>query len=510
MKKLFSRLPKKLLGVALVVVAVSGLTAGVKAWYPNRPTFTMQNPAPYVTFNSITDNPDYGDERTFFDGKDAANTASGGFAGKVNVKDGEEVLLRVYVHNDASSNLNGADFTGEGVAHGAKVRIALPTATAGALRANAYINATNAKPGEVADSLDFGGATPFSVSYVPGSAVMYTNAVPTGFKLSDSIVTSGAAIGYKGANGTIPGCLEYSGIVTIKVKVNVPTFKMEKRVALPGDKAWGDSVNAKAGQTVKYEISFTNTGKTTLNDVVVRDQLPKDVKIVPGSTKIYNANYSNGVSAGTDAVVSNGGISIGSYTAGSNAYVDFEATMPSADKLVCGINKLTNIAEVSTNGQALTDTADVVVNKECQPEQPQPQYSCTAFEVTKGENRTVTVSKFTTSQKNATFKSVVIDWGENGVQPLSTNKAVGQTHQYAAEGTYTVTATAHFSTAKDNDVTSTNNCVATVTFSSTTPPETPKVLPSTGAGSVIGLFAVTAAAASAAYYFVVSRRFARQ
>src|SRR3981081_2481322 len=115
MKHLLSLLPKKVVAVAAGLVLVAGFTAAVHAWSPDRPTFTMQNPAPYVTFNSITNNPDYGDERTFFDGKDAANTASGGFVDTVNVTSGETVLLRMYVHNNAASNLNGANLDGTGV-----------------------------------------------------------------------------------------------------------------------------------------------------------------------------------------------------------------------------------------------------------------------------------------------------------------------------------------------------------------------------------------------------------
>lgn len=515
MKRVFSSLPKKLLAVTVAVVAAVGLTAGVKAWYPDRPTFTMQNPAPYVTFNSITDNPDYGDERTFFDAKNATNTQSGGYAGKVNVTSGEEVLMRVYVHNDASSNLNGADFTGTGVAKGAKVRIALPTATDNALRANAYVSATNAKPSEVADSVDFLNTLPFSVSYVPGSATMYTNAVPGGFKLSDSIVTSGAPIGYKGADGTIPGCLQYSGIVTIKVKVNMPSFTVSKTVAAKGDTSWKKSTTAKAGETVKYEVSFKNTGSTTLNDVIIRDQLPKDVKIVPGSTKIYNANYHNGVSAGTDAVVSNGGISIGSYTAGSNAFVDFQAVMPTADKLACGTNKLTNIAEASTNNQALTDTADVTITKECQ-EQPSPVYSCDLLKVTPGDNRTVTVNDFKyTAKSGATFKNVVLSWGDSS-QDLTATSLAGKTHTYSKDGSYKITATAHF-TVNNKDVSDTNEkCAQVVTFSTTTPPTVtpptttpPETLVNTGPGEVAGLFAAVAFAGAIAHRLFLARRLTR-
>lgn len=44
--------------IALSSIFVAGLIgAGVWAWGPNRETFTVENPATYVTFNSITNNP---------------------------------------------------------------------------------------------------------------------------------------------------------------------------------------------------------------------------------------------------------------------------------------------------------------------------------------------------------------------------------------------------------------------------------------------------------------------
>src|ERR1700682_1722309 len=106
MKRVFQRLPKKLLASLVVAGAIIGVSVAAHAWFPNRPTFTVANPAPYVTFNSITDNPNYGDERTFFDTKNSTDTSSGGFVNNAKVQDGETLLLRTYVHNNAASNLN--------------------------------------------------------------------------------------------------------------------------------------------------------------------------------------------------------------------------------------------------------------------------------------------------------------------------------------------------------------------------------------------------------------------
>lgn len=521
MKKLVSRLSSKVLIFTATVLAVAGTLGAAKAWYPDRQTFTIGNPAPYVTFDSITDNPNYGDERTFFDAKDAANTQTGGFTDLTNVTDGETVMLRMYVHNDAASNLNTvSDGKGGyvGVATGAKARVYLPTATDTALRANAYISASNAKPGEVADTVDFRGATPFQVSYVPGSAVMYTNAVPSGFKLNDSIVSTGAPIGYNGANGTIPGCMQYTGIITLKVKIKAASFKVTKQVAHLNDSSFSKSITANPGETVYYQLGFTNTGSQQLDNVVLRDKLPTNVALVPNSTVLYNANHQSGVNLGTDSITSTNGVNIGSYQGKANGFVQIKAVMPSADKLTCGTNTLVNTVEAWVGTQKQTDTATVTINKTCQQAQTA---SCDLFHVTQGDNRTVTVDNFKATYTNgASFNDVTVDWNDNTQQLQADAKSViGKTHKYAQDGKYVITATAHFTVNGKPTALTSEKCSQTVTFTTpTTPPTTPPTtttprptaLVNTGAGDVAGLFAGVAIASAVAYRLFLGRRLSRQ
>jgi len=62
---------------------------------------------------------------------------------------------------------------------------------------------------------------PFTVEYVSGSARLITNYINT--SLSDNVVGSGTLIGTSAANGDVPGCAQFSGYVTIHVRVHVPT-----------------------------------------------------------------------------------------------------------------------------------------------------------------------------------------------------------------------------------------------------------------------------------------------
>ena len=72
--------------VAALAFAVVAVPAGLLAWGPSRPTFTMANPAPYVTFNSITDATNYGDERNFV----MIQGADGKYTDDVTIENGKE------------------------------------------------------------------------------------------------------------------------------------------------------------------------------------------------------------------------------------------------------------------------------------------------------------------------------------------------------------------------------------------------------------------------------------
>lgn len=196
---------------------------------------------------------------------------------------------------------------------------------------------------------------------------------------------------------------------------------------------------------------------------------------------------------------------IGSIGPGAQAFIVFEAIIADASKLNCGANSLKNIAVVDTDqtGEYNND-AIVTVTKECVST---PTYSCDLLKITKGDNRTVTISDFKTAAANgATFKDVVISWGDN-TDNLTTNNPVGQKHQYAKDGEYTIRATARFNVNGQVKEATSEACVAKVAFGTpTTPTPTPTVLPNTGAGEVMGMFAAVTAAGAIAHRLVLARR----
>lgn len=506
MKRILSFVPKKLLVFMALVLVALGVTAAAGAWSPERPTYTIENPADHVTFNSITNNPREGDERAFFELKDAANQQPNGFLHKIDVKDGEEIYLRVYVHNNAASSLNGTNFNGTGVAKNTKLRIWLPSVTDSVMRANAYISADNASPKEVADTADFydAGGQKFSISYVPGSAVAYNNAVgQAGMKLSDSIVTTGAPLGYTSPNGVFPGCFQYANVVMLKVKVKMqtPDFTVNKQVSKiqsDGKYTWGENATIKTGETVAYQIRFANTGNTQLDNVVLRDLLPKDMKIVPGSTLVKYGSDPTVKPAGNDSIVANGGLNVGSYSVGSGAVLMFKATLD-ATGATCG--KLTNTAEARVNGMVTTDIADVTVD--CANK---PVFSCDALNLVIGDNRKVTATVNVTAAGGATYKTTSFNFGDK--TPVVITDKTTADHTYAADGTYVIAATPSFMVNGTLVDAPSDACVKTVTFKPGQPPVTPPPteIPNTGAGSTLGLFVGSVLVSAAAYRLWMIRK----
>ena len=137
------------IGVA-AAAAIAATGALVFAWGPSRPTYTMKKPADHVVFNSITDNnQEVGDERYFvsaspYTGKAADNKWTDSTA----VENGKEYVVRMYVHNDAASNLK---LTAENV----RAYIVLPTETATSITVNGKIYSSNANPTTVWDQTTF-------------------------------------------------------------------------------------------------------------------------------------------------------------------------------------------------------------------------------------------------------------------------------------------------------------------------------------------------------------------
>lgn len=477
--------PHRLYALVLIAVGVIGIGLVSFAYGPGRTTFTAANPATYVTFNSITDAPGFGDERNFTWARPVNAASNTWQTDELNVEDGQEYYIRVRVHNNAAANLN---------LHATNTRVSasVPTNVSDSVNVQATVSADNATPKDVWDGVVLKSSKRFSVGYIPGSA-RYYNALNTeaGFPISDSLfTTAGAQVGYESMNGDIPGCNDFAGALMFKVKIYTeksPQFTVEKKVRKHGDTAWQKSINALPGEKVDYQISYTNVGETQQNGVIAKDTLPSAVAYQSGSTTLKNANYPTGDGKSFEDGVASNGLNIGNYTPQSNAFVRFTATLPQEKDLACGVNTLRNTGFIYTDNGMKQDTADVTINRECKDAS---SYSCDALKVDKiaplQYNFNVDLS-----HNKATPKEVTLDFGD-GQTAVRSVDALPVSHTYAQAGEYTITAKASFDV---NGQTVTNitsdackaviNTETTVTTTGGTS-ATPSEIASTGPAEVFG------------------------
>lgn len=458
---LMRRAPKRTAAVfAAFAVAIIAPLA-VNAWGPDRPTYTYQNPAPHVTFNSMTGTPNYGDERNFVRIKEAT-AANNTYVDNINFEAGKEYTVMVYFHNNASSHLNDAAHDYKGIAVNTKMRVQMPaTVKAGEqARITGFVSADNAQPGTVWDEAYGKVSSNVALRYVPNSATIYSNGDVDGEKMPDTLYTTGAHLGYDQLNGKVPGCNEFAGWVKFNIKVDQPNFEVKKQVAKKGTTNWQDSITAAPGEEVDYRIHYKNTGTTVQNNVVIKDVLPAGVTYVNGSTAVSNSASNFQWQSTTNNEVTKGGLNIGSYAAGGGAYVKFTAKLPAKDSLKeCGNNTLVNKATAETNNGNKSDNADVIVKKDCVP--PQVKYTCDALQVSKLSR---TEFRFATaySSDNATFKSITYTVRNADGTVVDTINATTNTSNYtqAQAGAYTVEAVVTFTVNGQDKTATSDKCKA--------------------------------------------------
>ncbi len=347
-------------------VVVSGLvlslaaSVGVYASGPVRDTYTSANPADHVVFNSITDNPEHGDERNFVLIREAG---VGTYANDIKLQPGKEYEVYSYYHNNAKSSLNTG--AGTGIARNVRMSAQLPSVVQPGEKGivSTSITADNANPQKVWDEAYITTDSSVELRYIPASARIHSGGAVNNAVLSESLFSAtGTFLGYSELNGILPGCADYAGYVIYKVKAEQPVFTVTKEVANGGQNNWAKSVQAQPGSTVDYRISYKNNGTTDQNNVTIKDVLPANQTYVAGSTKLTNNANPNGLKVSDNVVKA--GINIGNYGPGAQGTVTFRAQIAGGEALTCEQLRMLNTASAITGNGTKNDTAEVVVTKE--------------------------------------------------------------------------------------------------------------------------------------------------
>jgi uncharacterized repeat protein (TIGR01451 family) len=373
--------------MALVVIVSAALVPSVLfAWGPNRVPLYANNPPSYVTFNSIIDNNSRQnptgfvatvDERNFMQIRDS-NSYNYSYNNSVSITPGHQYIVYMYYHNDANSNLNLS-------ATGSYVLATLPTPTiinngSTNIALNGYFGASNAvNPQQVSDSVYFNNnsGSNITLSYIPGSATIHNRGSANGQTLSDNIITSGAPIGHDSLNGVIPSAnITYNsynygaGYVTFTIQADqtqTNNFTVTKQAnnTTTGATNWTKSQTANPGDTVNFQVTYTNNSYSQQNNIIVSDLLANGLTYIPNSTTVTSTYNQSTVTIGEGINTANG-VNIGSYPYGTTVYVRYSAKVASNDNLPnCGSNTITSAAQVQVNGTSAQDTADITVNRTC-------------------------------------------------------------------------------------------------------------------------------------------------
>lgn len=337
-------------------------------------------------FNSIANNPNYGDERNFVSALGTKQDIHANIwePNTLTVEDGETYSVRMYIHND---NPNGEAAT----ATGTKAAFSIPEVSGTQIEVGGWINSDNANATQIYDDIVFQSSNdqPFHLEYVYGSAILWNNGF-AGAKgaviMDDAIVTgqtsdvrTGALIGYEGFDGKIPGGFEYDQIVSIQVKaVYDYEFTVDVKVRLAGTKdEFAETIDAKVGDKVEFRIEYHNEAavsdsaaeneKNIQHDVMVKDVLPNNMAYVANTTYLRNANHKDdnegkGMQLLPDDALFTTGVNIGNYTPNSHASVYFIAEVVDKD-LDDGKTVLVNWAHVTVSSMVHLDRTKTRVHK---------------------------------------------------------------------------------------------------------------------------------------------------
>lgn len=109
------------------------------------------------------------------------------------------------------------------------------------------------------------------------------------------------------------------------------------------DRTWHDTLETHSGDRVEIQIQYANFDTAKHNNVAMFISLPQGLTYVPNSTRLFNAEHSDGYTPDRDSIALGEGITMGNYNGtdtntgnintgepASNAFVRFTVTVDDA------------------------------------------------------------------------------------------------------------------------------------------------------------------------------------
>lgn len=229
----------------------------------------------------------------------------------------EVVKVETWYHNTED------DDSGK-IARDVNVRINIPTKTSTSHTVTGTVGGTNTNI--ISEIAVVNTPSNAALQYIPGTAYRRynagTNANPNivTVRIPDSVVSGGYTV------GDVQPCWNFQETITVQARVIRPTLSITKQVRVTGTETWQYSNTADPGDSLDYKIIFKNEGNTTLNNVIIRDNLPPLISYINGTTKVYTPSKPNGYNVPDG--VTGAGVNVGNYAPGSFAILRFSATLP--------------------------------------------------------------------------------------------------------------------------------------------------------------------------------------
>ncbi|MBR5027114.1 DUF11 domain-containing protein [Candidatus Saccharibacteria bacterium] len=409
-----------LFGAAFLPAAV---LADEPTWGDERDTYTMAHPAEYAVFNSITDNPTLGDERKFVrvahipsncdkdkvavEGEAKTGECVLEFKQSVEVEPGEQYMVYIYYHNNASSTFNTSAYNVRGVAKNTRMRSSYPELILGqrgeieasinwvkkhknsddtwswdeeesSVWAKAYL--TNTDKEQIALSYVAGSGRHYNVGWMSESGKVLPLAeghenepmVVDKRNIADSIFTDtgiylGFADGINGnaatgfGSGYVYGCEPYHGIVTYVLQAAKYEGEVNKTVSVDNGVTYKESVTIEPGAEVTFLVEVNNIGQKELTHVILNDSLPEGLTLVPGSVELSKKG-----STTWDKQTDSSEYNLGTIGSGQTVYIRYKAK--AGTDFDCTGKEITNTAKITYDGITAAgitdeDQASVTVRK---------------------------------------------------------------------------------------------------------------------------------------------------
>jgi uncharacterized repeat protein (TIGR01451 family) len=285
-------------------------------WWPERRTYQYDTPPAEPVVNSIVNNPNYGDERAFTRIRDV--TTNSAWSASIDLRRGDEYEVSIFYHND-SDRLPLTNVSAQ---------VKLPTlVTSGS--ASFLFGHIALLDSDVQDTVSVSNHSSgdFALRYKPDSARIANNSDGVGQRLDwNALSSTGAGIGSHQQDGLLEA--NASGHVFFGLVADQAALTFTVQAQLAGTEGWSSDLAVHPGDTVAFLLSYANVGTVQQKDIVFKDQIPSEVKYVPGSSRLYTDTSAEGGEVVDDGINA-GGINVGTYNPRAAAYLTFRVTVVS-------------------------------------------------------------------------------------------------------------------------------------------------------------------------------------